>query len=100
MTGGDREDKRQHLLTVLTQYLAARLDQVIDKLPSDFDQDATVSRVAEAPLSDLEPMSQSQAAPAPVAPDEMTISQEEIDRFLQSELPRLDNDGYFRQIFG
>ena len=92
MTGDDRDRKRDHLLDVLTRYLDKRLDQVIDKLPVDFDVDAPLSSAVETPLGDESILSQAETS--------QEISDDEIDTFRNSELNRLDNPEYFREIFG
>ena len=74
------------------RYLDKRLDQVIDKLPVDFDADAPLSSAVETPLGDESILSQAEAP--------QKISDDEIDTFRNFELNRLDNLEYFREIFG
>lgn len=88
MTGGDFDEKRDHLLEVLTEFLKDRLTRLLSE-----EQPAEEGGEAAAP-KDLERLiEESHTEPSGL------ITQVEFERFTQVDLKLLDNDAYFRSVF-
>ncbi|MBI4557376.1 MAG: hypothetical protein HY706_07330 [Candidatus Hydrogenedentes bacterium] len=93
MQHGATRERREHLMSVLTRFLEQNVAQIIDSLSAELNK---ISQSAGPPAT--EP-AQSETAgdlsdAAPSIPDT------EVERFLQQELPMLDDKNYFRAIFG
>lgn len=96
MVQGTISEKREHLVSVLTEFIRERVEFMIAEEGAT--DDATTSDGAEA--EDVEP------AKRAVPPDEKSarvvhapISDEEIRSFSRVELKLLDNSDYFKTIF-
>ena len=95
MENGTTEDRREHLLAVLTEFLQDRIFKLLsdeDGLPDDALEEGTpTSAVQQAPgsLSDKEKLD------GVMSP----ISQTELERFTHVDLQLLDNRAYFKSVF-
>lgn len=93
---GSLEERHEHILSVLTSFLDERIGALLEQI----DQEGSL------PADDPKPRG---AAPAPTAhkpeslsaprPPQGRITRAEIKRFVEEELPRLDDSGYFGAIF-
>ena len=92
MQGGEVEERREHLMSVLTDFLRDRVGKLLaDNAPGedeDAEEDDTIVAASDVPSSDTAVRSQ----PGP-------ISDAEIQRFNSVDLKLLDNDAYFRSVF-
>ena len=92
------EDKKKHLMMVLTKFLEERIDFIFDHSIGEREEDV----LAQASHSEnAEGQEHGKHRPnAPVRPVLNEISTEEFDKFVQIDLPLLDNPEYFGSIFG
>ena len=96
MENGPLEERQEHLLSVLNDFLRDR----VTKLMSDAEKggESRMNDGFDAP---------EEAAEGPEADSENTtalpegsITQTELDRFLEVDLKLLDNKAYFKSVFG
>lgn len=104
MEDGPIEERREHLLGVLNDFLRDRIsnllteEMIIQKTEDGGEaQDSDAFDGFEEFTASEEPMSFSEVV-EPSA--EVTISQIEVDRFTDVDLKLLDNRAYFKSIFG
>ncbi len=84
--------KRDHLMGTLLEFLDERIDQVL----AEMEQDAEATQIA---LPEQEVSAVAERAPEePV--DAAGISTSELDQFVRTALPLIDNRHYFHAIFG
>jgi len=92
LSGTDAE-RRSHLLDVLTGVIEERVSDLMDQMTEE-----DLER-----LRDEEPVGRASEHENRMAERESSvvevISQSEVDHFLESELPHIDNYSYFRTIF-
>ncbi len=100
MLHGSKDEKREHMLSVLTEFLRDRISQMIDEEPA---------RKGESPESVEEKEESLESAPVGISPtgqvaeeahDRAPISEQEFKTFANVELKLLDNKDYFNSIFG
>ncbi len=89
MTNGNREEVYKHLYTVLRKFIRDRLDLIFNATPPD-NANPNQGQVGDP----SEPLSPEEADVPP------SISEKEMNEFLNKELPLLDNIHYFKTIFG
>ncbi len=95
MENGSTDDRREHLLSVLTEFLHDR----IAKLLSD-DVEMIDGEVGEEGAEDYGASGAGNAsADEKRAGEESPISQTEFDRFTDVDLKLLDNKAYFKSVF-
>lgn len=96
MENGETQDRREHLLGVLTEFLQSRIARLLsdeaDFQESEFDGDGLPEGelIAQTSESDVNAPRQSQDNP---------ISQTELERFTDVDLKLLDNKAYFKSVF-
>lgn len=98
MLHGTREEKCEHMLSVLTDFLRDRINQMItddtaqttDAPPED--KDALISD-ADIAMASAGPVRRGSSKAVP-------ITEQEFSTFADVELKLLDNKDYFRSIFG
>ncbi|GMW01405.1 MAG: hypothetical protein AMXMBFR84_25420 [Candidatus Hydrogenedentota bacterium] len=97
MMEGGREERREHLMTALNQFLEDRIEQLIDRLDPELIADAlnneTQLGFEPQPDEDLE----KPELPSRAVTEQIT--EDEVNRFLVQELPKLDDPSYFNAIF-
>ena len=91
MLRGSFDEKREHMMEVLTEFLRERIDKLIVE---EAEMREKAARGEEAP-TESEP---EQAAAESSA--RSAISQEEMDAFKNMELPLIDDKDAFEKIFG
>jgi hypothetical protein len=114
MANSSIKEKREHLLSVLTDFLRQR---IVDIITDDVHGEEPSSGGGITPAK-AAPKASPQAAPMAAAPKaELTeqttgspyvrrgikttpISQEEMERFRKDDLRLMDNPDYFKAIFG
>jgi hypothetical protein len=88
---GSSGDKRAHLMGVLSDFLEERVTDLIDQVSASMEemdgQGAPGPEVFQA------------ASTQDPEVDDMEISSQEFQDFVERELPQLDNADYFRAIF-
>jgi hypothetical protein len=90
---GTDEEKRSHLLDVLTHVVEERVGELMEQMTED-----DLARLREElPAGDV-PAEDGDMMGCE-ASDAETITQSEVEHFLESELPHIDNYSYFRAIF-
>lgn len=88
MEHASREEAYNHLYEVLNTFVRERLDRIFNKVEKEGDAPSREEQGnAETPLQ-------------PNVSDNSTISVREVSAFVQEELPLLDNNNYFKAIFG
>jgi hypothetical protein len=95
---GTPDQKFDHLMDALSGFLEKHVSRIVDEIGKEqFGEnqrrlyDQTAEQAVEA-LADADAM-------APDAEEDDGISSEEVDQFVQVELPLLDDAAYFRAIF-
>ena len=94
MMNGTHEDRRDHVMRVMTEFLEGRLGEFLEQSASSEGE----------PVTDGFGPPEEHAGGGPQAVDEpaMTlgpIRQDEFDHFIETDLNRLDNGDYFRSVF-
>lgn len=94
MLRGTSKEKHQHLVSVLSSFL----DEFVGELLARADAGPQEHSPAEHDGND---MTEAGDMPDPTDGPKSSrlITREEIDRFIRLELPRLDNQDYFKAIF-
>ncbi len=99
MENGPIEERREHLLSVLMEFLQERIGKLMSdeaEASAEGDDDEEATSQAPAPES---------ATPAPVTDKSKRagalspISQSEMERFATIDLKLLDNKAYFKSVF-
>jgi len=92
MLNASFEEKRQHLMAVLTDFLEDRVVQLLNQVPD----------AGEAPdaVAEIEGDGLAQADDESPAGGRDAISASEKEAFVQIDLDLIDNPDYFRAIFG
>lgn len=96
MNGGSVEERRRHLLEVLTRFLEERLARLFNEDEPLFGGELTETEDEEneTPAEEGLPVSAMKSG------GKVNISQEEFDKFVNVDLSLLDNKDYFRAVFG
>lgn len=95
MTQGSVEEKREHLLHVLTDFLRVRLEQMIT-----VEAEADATQPDSATATATQPEVVHFTPPSPPLNKKAPISKSEIDAFASIDLKLLDRRDYFRAVFG
>ncbi len=96
MLDGTTEAKQEHLMAVLGEFLEERVQQIVGMISSVTDEDLHQLIDQEViDQDDLADMDDETDAPEPGL-----ISDDEMSRFLDYELPGIDDPANFRQNFG
>lgn len=106
MESGGLEERREHLLSVLMEFLQERIGKLMSDEAESAEEEASGSE-EEAPAISETSASKAQAgASAAASTDETTgrtglspISQSEMERFATIDLKLLDNKAYFKSVF-
>jgi hypothetical protein len=98
MVYGSPEQKREHLMTVLTSFLEEKLSQISFDAPNE-DGD-----LAPEPQVDVEQEAEAEVehehAAVEASSKEPAISSVDMEHFVNEELALLDNKNYFKAVFG
>lgn len=91
------QEKRDHLMAALVEFLEERVNQLLAEAPaSEAEEEGvredSVSEAVEAEEEELEPVASRQVT-HPIDP-------KEVDEFVRVDLNLLDNKDYFRAVFG
>ncbi len=89
MKNATREEAYRHLYDVLREFVRERLDRIFTSASSEKRESSPAN---ESEDTGQEPEHEGNGLPS--------ITREEMDEFLNKELPLVDNDDYFRTIFG
>ncbi len=87
--GGAVDEKHEHIMAVLTQFLSERVHHLIEKVAEENGETEPELSPAE-PLASLDEDSLASA----------TIKDAEFEHFRKVELNLLDNSEYFQAVFG
>ena len=104
VTEGSTEQRKAHLLQVLTHFLRERIDLLVkDSDPNtltgdDLGTGEVDELMAEAQAEDVERSENASGFEAP-EPMDRAISEEELKSFVKVDLANLDDREYFRAIF-
>ena len=90
MESGSVEDRQEHLLSVLTEFLRDRIGKIMSQ-PLDA-EDTGMDDQFETP----EEQANEQDAESATTGE---ITQNELDRFVEVDLKLLDNTAYFKSVF-
>ncbi len=96
MIDGTIEAKQEHLMSVLGEFLEERVQQIVGMISSVTDEDLQQlidqEVVDQTDLAGMEDDTES--------PERGLISDEEMSKFLNYELPGIDDHASFRENFG
>lgn len=98
MLKGTATEKHEHLMGILVDFLANRVARVVEQLSPDM-ADGLRDYAPEAQDSAQPPAPEAEAGQAEDMQVDPRITDTELDEFVHSELPRLDNKDYFKAIF-
>lgn len=98
MLNGSREEKSEHMLNVLTEFLRDRINQMLSDetaqpVGASSEEREGLIGDADIGMAAPEPVKSGASTPAP-------ITEQEFTTFADVELKLLDNKDYFRSIFG
>lgn len=94
MEGEDLAARRDHLLSVLTEFLRDRIGKLMHAEPSS--EEGAMSDELELPGDEHEgPEFEGEPKPRDLG----AITQQEVDRFTEVDLKLLDNKAYFKSVF-
>ena len=102
MASDSMEDRREHLLTVLNDFLRERITGILNE-EANFEE---MQPVDDAEIGDFIADDAIKDEPdvgfeAVVEPEKsVNISQDEVDQFTEVDLKLLDNRAYFKSVFG
>ncbi|MBI5095813.1 MAG: hypothetical protein HZB26_25695 [Candidatus Hydrogenedentes bacterium] len=100
MVYGSPEQKREHLMTVITGFLEEKLAQISFDVPED-DEALTAETRGEASHGASTPEIEGGSLPSRSSDAGPTvISTQDVEHFVNDELALLDNKDYFRAVFG
>ena len=90
------QEKHDHLMDVLIEYIDGRVSMIVGEIEGK-DRMTPEGDSESAPKGD----SDASADRGPDVPDNLTgISQQEIEKFLNTDLRLIDNPDYFHSVFG
>lgn len=102
MNSDSMEDRREHLLAVLNEFLRERITGILAE-EAQFEEMQPVDDAElgdfiadDAPADETEVGFESVEA----SEDAQNISQHEVDQFTEVDLKLLDNRAYFKSVFG
>ena len=95
MIDGTNEDKQEHLMAVLGEFLEERVQQIVGMISSVTDED--LQQMIDQEVVDQTDMPESDDVAE--TPQRGQISDEEMSRFLDYELPSIDDHATFREYF-
>ena len=87
------EEQREHVLAVLTDFLSQRLGDILAGGQSQSNEDRDFDPGETAAESPGKPASRTSDMARP-------ISQSEVELFIKTDLPQLDDASYFKSVFG
>ena len=96
MVNGTSDEKHEHLKSVLVDFMDDRIRKVVDQLTPEVTEglhDYTPENDDYTPNMDEQP------ATTTIIDESKSISDNELDKFLRFDLPRIDNKDYFRAVF-
>jgi hypothetical protein len=97
LIGGTPEEKQAHMMATLTEFLDERVQKVVEQITPESAQGFHQFGPEAGPASALE--GDGPGAQPNAERGNPLISREELDRFVQVDLPQLDNPSYFRDTF-
>ncbi len=98
MAKGTENEKRNHVMAVLTAFLEDRVDELLEKQASH-SADELMERIGQLGERVSESLNRLSKLPRASKPTSR-ITQGEIDDFVNYDLHCLDDPNYFRSIFG
>ncbi|MCC6154537.1 MAG: hypothetical protein IT367_12295 [Candidatus Hydrogenedentes bacterium] len=96
MVNGTPDEKHEHLKSVLVDFMDDRIRKVVDQLTPEVTEglhDYTPENDDYVPNRDEQPSTTA------IIDESKAISDNELDKFLRFDLPRIDNKDYFRAVF-
>ena len=96
MMDGTDDEKHAHLMEVLTQFLGERVYQLLENSPELSEEIRKQVGATEDSASTAMAMAEEASQPIEV----QTISQHEVEQFLNVDLKLLDDKDYFNSVFG
>ncbi len=93
LESGTFDERKDHLATVITHFLEAGV------MPFEAGGDGTEGAMFELPQRSHRPRRRRKPA-MPEEPRDVSITDQELDRFIRVDLKCIDNPAYFRKIFG
>ena len=87
------KEQREHVLAVLTDFLSQRLGDILTGGQSQSNEDSDFDPGETAAESPGKPASRTSNMARP-------ISQSEVELFIKTDLPKLDDASYFKSVFG
>ena len=93
---GSSTEKHDHPKSVLVDFMDDRIRKVVDQLTPEVTEglhDYTPENDDYTPNMDEQP------ATTTIVDERKSISDNELDKFLRFDLPRIDNKEYFRTVF-
>ena len=101
MVNGSNEEKHEHLKSVLVEFIDDRIGKVVQQLTPEITEglhDYTPEN-DEYPAGEVTGPEHHALADPVLDEAPANISDVELDKFLQFDLPRIDNKDYFHAIF-
>ncbi len=105
MESGGLEERREHLLSVLMEFLQDRIGKLMSEEAEAAENEASDSDESPVPAETEESAVPSGSAPASLTDESKhagaltPISQSEMERFASIDLKLLDNKAYFKSVF-
>ena len=97
MENGSADERKEHLLSVLTEFLDDRIGKMMEAAPTE---EGAMSEDFDVPSDQAGGESESESPEERKVQQQVVISQSEFDRFLEVDLNLLDNKAYFKSVFG
>ena len=104
MEMGSVEERREHLLGVLHEFLEERIIKILDEdtfaaSPEEHDEETYEEMEYSEALSESPELEMGEKE-EPTKNSAVPISQVEMERFMDVDLKLLDNKAYFKSVFG
>jgi len=101
MESGSVEERHEHLVGVLTNFLHDRIGRMLSD-EADSENDDFVTDELNGDFAPEDEIDEEYSVPAPIqdtSKEKAPISQSEFDRFTDVDLKLLDNKAYFKSVF-
>ena len=94
------EEKKNHLMSVLGKFLEERVSFLFDRHIGETEEDVLAQAAEHQAHGEDGQHAEPQFAQRHVSLPSTQISSGELEKFVQIDLPLLDNPEYFKTIFG
>jgi hypothetical protein len=100
MLRGSNEEKREHMLSVLTEFLRDKVSSMVEEESSKKTEEGSSAKTEEEPVGPTPELGGIEVEMEEALDGRQPISKQEFETFTNVELRLLDNKDYFKSVFG